>query len=31
MAAADDGVMLRRLVTEVARKHGLKASFMAKP
>lgn len=31
MAAADDGVMLRRLVCEVARKHGLKASFMAKP
>ncbi len=31
MAAADDGVMLRRLVTEVARKHGLKATFMAKP
>ena len=31
MAAADDGVMLRRLVTEVARRHGLKATFMAKP
>ena len=31
MAAADDGVMLKRLITEVARKHGLKASFMAKP
>lgn len=31
MAAADDGVMLRRLVGEVARRHGLKASFMAKP
>ncbi|MCE1237951.1 MAG: glutamine synthetase family protein [Hyphomicrobiales bacterium] len=31
MGAADDGVMLRRLVTEVARKHGLKATFMAKP
>ncbi len=31
MAAADDGVMLRRLIVEVARRHGLKASFMAKP
>lgn len=31
LAAADDAVMLRRLVTEVARRHGLKATFMAKP
>ena len=31
MGAADDGVMLRRLVIEVARRHGLKATFMAKP
>ena len=31
LAAADDAVLLRRLVMGVARKHGLKASFMAKP
>lgn len=31
LAAADDAVLLRRLVTSVARKHGLKATFMAKP
>jgi glutamine synthetase len=31
LAAADDAIMLRRLITETARKHGLKASFMAKP
>ncbi|MXN66250.1 glutamine synthetase [Stappia sp. GBMRC 2046] len=31
VAAADDAVMLRRLVAGVARKHDLKASFMAKP
>ena len=31
LAAADDAVLLRRLVIGVARKHGLKASFMAKP
>lgn len=31
LAAADDAVMLKRLVCEVARKHGLKATFMAKP
>ncbi len=30
-AAADDAVMLRRLVTETARHHGLRATFMAKP
>jgi len=31
LLAADDVVMLRRLVTGVARRHQLKASFMAKP
>lgn len=31
LAAADDAVLLKRLVCEVARKHGLKATFMAKP
>ncbi|WP_436642757.1 glutamine synthetase family protein [Microbaculum sp. FT89] len=30
-AAADQALMLRRIVRQVARKHGLKASFMAKP
>ncbi len=31
LAAADDAVILKRLVGETARKHGLRASFMAKP
>ncbi|MEQ8307827.1 MAG: glutamine synthetase family protein [Hoeflea sp.] len=31
MAAADDTVLLRRLITECAHKHGLRATFMAKP
>jgi glutamine synthetase len=31
MAAADDAVLLRRLIDGVARKHGLRATFMAKP
>lgn len=31
MAAADDTVLLRRLITESAHKHGLRATFMAKP
>lgn len=31
MAAADDAVLLRRMIQGVARKHGLKASFMPKP
>lgn len=31
LSAADDAVMTRRLIAEVARKHGLKATFMAKP
>ncbi|KPL51854.1 glutamine synthetase family protein [Prosthecomicrobium hirschii] len=31
VAAADDAVMLKRLVCEVARRHGLKATFMPKP
>jgi glutamine synthetase len=30
-AAADQALMLRRIVRQVARKHGLSASFMAKP
>ncbi|MCT8970498.1 glutamine synthetase family protein [Microbaculum marinisediminis] len=30
-AAADQALMLRRIIRQVARKHGLKASFMAKP
>lgn len=31
MAAADDAVLLRRVISECAEKHGLKATFMAKP
>ncbi len=31
MAAADDTVLLRRLITGSAHKHGLRATFMAKP
>ncbi|HSI40335.1 MAG TPA: glutamine synthetase family protein [Xanthobacteraceae bacterium] len=31
MAAADDAILLRRLIEGVARRHGLRASFMAKP
>ncbi len=31
LLAADDAVLLRRLVAGVARKHNVKASFMAKP
>jgi glutamine synthetase len=31
LAAADDAVLLRRLVVETAAAHGLKATFMAKP
>lgn len=31
LAAADDAVMLKRLICEVARRNGLKATFMAKP
>ncbi|MBW3098400.1 glutamine synthetase family protein [Pseudohoeflea coraliihabitans] len=31
MAAADDTVLLRRAIAECAEKHGLKATFMAKP
>jgi glutamine synthetase len=31
LAAADDTVLLRRLVREIAHKHGLRATFMAKP
>jgi glutamine synthetase len=31
MAAADDAVLLRRMVQGVARRHGFRASFMAKP
>ncbi|MBB3770110.1 glutamine synthetase [Angulomicrobium tetraedrale] len=31
MAAADDAILLRRLIDGVARKHGLRASFMPKP
>lgn len=31
MAAADHAILLRRLIDGVARKHGLRASFMAKP
>ncbi|MGJ4857759.1 glutamine synthetase family protein [Labrys sp. La1] len=31
MAAADDAVLLRRMIQGVARKHGLRASFMPKP
>lgn len=31
LAAADDAILLRRLIDGVARKHGVRASFMAKP
>lgn len=31
LAAADDAVLLRRLISSVARRHGLSATFMAKP
>jgi glutamine synthetase len=31
LAAADDALLLKRLICEVARRHGLAASFMAKP
>ncbi|MCC2112721.1 MAG: glutamine synthetase [Hyphomicrobiales bacterium] len=31
LAAADDAVLLRRLIKAVARSHGLEATFMAKP
>ncbi len=31
VAAADDAVLLRRLISECANKHGLRATFMAKP
>lgn len=31
MAAADDAVLLRRMIAGVARKHGLRATFMPKP
>jgi len=31
LAAADDAILLRRLIDGVARAHGLKATFMAKP
>lgn len=31
LGAADDAVLLRRLIDAVARRHGLKATFMAKP
>ena len=31
LAAADEAILLRRLVDGVARKHGLRATFMAKP
>jgi len=31
MAAADDAILLRRLIDGVARRNGLRASFMAKP
>ncbi len=31
MAAADDAVLLRRLIAECAHMHGLRATFMAKP
>jgi len=31
MAAADDAVLLRRMIQGVARRHGLRASFMPKP
>lgn len=31
LGAADDAILLRRLIDGVARRHGLRASFMAKP
>lgn len=31
LAAADDAVLLRRLISECANNHGLRATFMAKP
>jgi glutamine synthetase len=31
LGVADDAVLLKRLISELARKHGLKATFMAKP
>ncbi len=31
LAAADDAILLKRLITETARHHGLTATFMAKP
>lgn len=31
LAAADDAVLLRRLISESANRHGLRATFMAKP
>ncbi len=31
LAAADEAILLRRLIDGVARKHGLRATFMAKP
>ena len=31
LAAADQAVMLRRAIKALARKHGLRATFMAKP
>lgn len=31
LAAADDAVLLRRLICECAHRHGLRATFMAKP
>lgn len=31
MAAADDAILLKRLIDGVARRHGLRATFMAKP
>ncbi len=31
LAAADDAILLRRLIDGVARKHGVRASFMPKP
>ena len=31
LAAADDAILLRRLIDGVARRHGLRATFMAKP
>ncbi|WP_018700028.1 glutamine synthetase family protein [Amorphus coralli] len=31
LAAADDALMLKRLIQETARRHGLRATFMAKP